>query len=1024
MALVQPQTVTGHGELAEPLQVEVRTWGPDTGEGPISHGSVLWVHGETMEISATAGESELHFEVCKADRDEVWPPEGSVHAKVMLDADVSGLRARRSMPLDSSVLPGACLVADISKTRLQAGGSVKKTGLTWHPNVQETRSFQGDRGARRNTPFLPANPPIQEAEERPPQTNQTRRSVQSEDARSSKTDCSNPPQPISMQLDLPETQKISKPRGQAPRNHSVPSPDASQGRASVSKDSQSSGSYEEPRRRSSSQRWRVFQGQEKDSWRDPIRRSKSQPADDLSEKKQHTDAQSHGDLATLTSERQQAPTHMQVDASDSGSLSQYASQDEPVPAELPKARNSARSSDARQSREWRLSAPPQRRTSMVEAASDGSARGGRASVTRSSAFASGGSERASDFSCNGASHVQGSFRLRSSGMQGQVDGTRKPSGHCASDSRGSRLSKRSNRAPSQTYLQRFTCRYTEPRAVTFSGLRQEHPCFADANCAEGLLGRDRTALLVLLEQAEHSVAAVRRQNSLADAATMPRLLASLSAEFVLHAREVRGGHLKTLCEEPVVLVVLQRLIEVLDTLVPVGAGTADAVAFAEPDTCIMGGEAALQHTESVLESLRQAFGPHGFITECMSYLGRKNLEKQLWNEPKLECLVDQMDVLALLAVRIALEWDPPCSVPKPIDVATSTQERFFQTVLERLEHLMEPRGVKPQAAQAQNLAHLALALETLFVMLRSDPGLERLRSVTLKPTHGSDSSRGSDATAWLALLTVDVVQLFLEHAETVPIQSLQLGLPAAVRVLTLLLDAATDLGRILDRFVRILGQILSAATLTTPLLLALVDMVKAPCKPRTWFGSATDAANTRKKLRCSLIRCKMPSQVAVVAKAALLFVLDTLSWLMIEVNDRSWGGLCVHADFGSVLRDGNFTKQLHSVPKAAGAFYDAVEELVYEVHGTCSVLDDEMSDLRSAYEDLDGLELDAGRCSLLSLDCSEQHKGDLVLRQYRPIYSDELLDAPDQEMDISLIRFQHVVKYPVSILASVVEHRR
>jgi len=27
-------------------------------------------------------------------------------------------------------------------------------------------------------------------------------------------------------------------------------------------------------------------------------------------------------------------------------------------------------------------------------------------------------------------------------------------------------------------------------------------------------------------------------------------------------------------------------------------------------------------------------------------------------------------------------------------------------------------------------------------------------------------------------------------------------------------------------------------------------------------------------------------------------------------------------------------------------------------------------------------------------------------------------------MDISLIRFQHVVKYPVSILASVVEHRR
>ncbi|CAE7731949.1 unnamed protein product [Symbiodinium sp. CCMP2456] len=906
-----------------------------------------------MEISATPGESELHFEVCKADRGEVCPPEGSVHAKVMLDADDSGLTARRSMPLDSFGLPGACLVADISKTRLQAGrGSVKKTGLTWDPNVQETRSFQGDRGARRNTPFLPANPPIQEAEE----VNQTRRSVP-EDARSSKTDCSNVSQPISMQLDLPETQRLSKPRGQAPRNHShsgidaaevcMPSPDASQGRASVSKDSQTSSSHEEPlRRRSSSQRWRVFHGQEKDSWRDPVRRSKSQPVrDDLSGKKQHADAQSNEDLVTLSSQRQQAPTQMQVDASDNGSWS-HASLDEPVPE--PRARKSARPSDARQSRAWRLSAPPQRQTSMVEAVSDGSARGGRASVTRSSAFAAGGSERASDFSCNGASHVQGSFRLRPSGMQGQVDGTSRPSSHCASDSRGSRLPNRSNRAQSQTYLQRFTCRYTEPRAVTFSGLRQEQRCFVDADCAEGLLGRDRTALLVLLEQAEHSVGKVRRQHSSADAATMPRLLASLSAEFVLHAREVRGGHLKTICEEPVVLVVLQRLIEVLDTLVPVGAGTADVVAFADPDTIIMGGEAALQHTESVLESLRQAFGPHGFITECMSYLGRKNLEKQLWNDPKLECLVDQMDVLALLAVRIALEWDPPCTVPKPIDVATSTQEGFFQTVLERLEHLMErPRSVRPQP---HDLAHLALALETLFVMLRSDPGSERLRSVTpFKPTHGSDSSRGSDATAWLALLTVDVLQLFLEHAETVPIQSLQLGLPAAVRVLTLLLDAATDLGRILDRFVRILGQILSAATLTTPLLLALVDMVKAPCKPRTWFGSATDAANTRKKLRCSLIRCKMPSQVAVVAKEKLGSLLQQSQdyWAATLADDR-----------GPVSK--TLAKRAQQVI-AAGAFYDAVEELVYEVHGTCSVLDDEMSDLRSAYEDLDGLEPDTGR---------------------------------------------------------------
>jgi len=598
---VQPQTVTGHGHgEAEPPQVEVRTWGPDT-EGPISHGSVVWARGETMEISAAAGESELHFEVCKVDRGEACPPEGSVHAKVML-SDVSGSFARRSMPLDSSVLPGfpgACLVADITKTRLQAAqaagvGSVKKTktGLTWHPNVQETRSFQGDRGSRRNTPFLPADPPIQEAEEKQQLVKQTRTPAQPEDARSSKTDCSNLSQPISMQLDLPETQRISKLRGQAPGNHSnsridaaevfTPSPeDASQVRASVSKDSQpsSTSSSQEPlRHRSSSQRWRVFHGHEKDSWRDPIRRSKSQPAhDDLTEKstKQHADAQSKEDLR----QSQQAPMHMLVDASDNASSSQHASLDEPEPVAELRARKSARSSDAKQSRAWRLSAPPRRTQSMVEAEALSDSASGHRAAFASAEPAEPGSERA-------LSDIQGSCRLRSSGVlghAGHVDGTSKPSGHCASDSRGSRLSNRSNRAQSQTYLQRFTCRYTEPRAVTFSGLCQEHRCFV-TNCAEGLLGRDRTALLVLLEQAEHSVAAVRRHHSSADAATMPRLLASLSAEFVLHARELREGHLKTICEEPVVLVVLQRLIEVLDTLVPVGGGTADAVAccFREP----------------------------------------------------------------------------------------------------------------------------------------------------------------------------------------------------------------------------------------------------------------------------------------------------------------------------------------------------------------------------------------------------------------------------------------------------------
>ena len=722
----------------------------------MSHGSIVWAHGQTLKVLTAPGESEMHFEVCRADGRGVCTPQGSIHATALLDEDFKeGKKVECELLVeDGFVPPGACLVADFIKTRQPAQhGSCKKGGLTWAPHVEETRQFTGDRGARRNTPFLPANPSAQEErsstqsrcsdELRP--LGSTRRSAEG-GVGPSELDANRLSRPISMQLDLSETQgTFAKPLSEeVPREsrarvsgaQAVVDPPASNGPAAPAapwdavSSSQDDLHDEEPsRRRSSSQRWRVFHGQEKDSWRDPLRSSKSpapQDASRTSKLKQHSSA----DARPVDHK----PVQMQVDASE-GSLFRddalaptRVSQQGPAGAvgSHPCRESGSVGADARQSRASRLSAAaPTRHTSMViEAASD---QGSADIPTAGSERASQTSSRSSYFSAGS----RGSQSSHPSRTQGHMHG--RPSAHSfrASESRGSRLSNRSSRSQAQTHLQHFTCRYTEPQSVTFSGLRQE-PCIIDSRYAEGLMGRDRTTLLVLLEQAEHSVSAVRRQKSAADAATMPRVLARLSAEFVLHARharEVRGGqlpNLQTICEEPVLPVVLQRLVEVLDTLVPVEESTTDAeLAFAAPEVYVMGGEASVQYTESVLESLRQAFGPHGFIPECMSYLGRRRSFKKELQERNLENFTDQMEILTLLAIRLALEWETPGTVPRPLDIAT--QQDGFQAVLERMAELMKRlRCGSGKKTVRGILAQLALALETLLKMLRSDSGLELL----------------------------------------------------------------------------------------------------------------------------------------------------------------------------------------------------------------------------------------------------------------------------------------------------------
>ena len=64
--------------------------------------------------------------------------------------------------------------------------------------------------------------------------------------------------------------------------------------------------------------------------------------------------------------------------------------------------------------------------------------------------------------------------------------------------------------------------------------------------------------------------------------------------------------------------------------------------------------------ESLLESLRQAFGPHGFLPEVVELLH---------SPPQLpEAAAEQLKIQCLLSLRLAAAWETPSSVQKPLEL--------------------------------------------------------------------------------------------------------------------------------------------------------------------------------------------------------------------------------------------------------------------------------------------------------------------------------------------------------------------
>eukprot|EP00438_Fugacium_kawagutii_P031139 Skav201763 [mRNA] locus=scaffold1973:378459:418749:- [translate_table: standard] len=853
------------------------------------HGRMEWVPGHTLHFDvALEVTGQIHLEVLLPD----GFGQGIVDGKVLLDAPEKYEQVQLQTP-------GAFLGLQVRMKPSKQRGT--KKGLKWHPEVRDGKSFTGTN--RRNTPFQPMYP-IAESEARMSE-------ARISDGMLSEARMSEPRMSEARMSDG----RLSDPRMSEAR--------MSDGRLSdprMSEARMSDGRLSDPRMSEA----RMSDGRLSDPRMSEARMSDSRLSDPClsgrmsnvraSAARSDEDGFLHVCPSTASMQLDVADQSPRSSLRNSATRPSQARNCETIPTRLADGTvkmqqdpADASDSSASQAPKMSLGASLNHVTSrMSTEAQSGSMfsmapQNSASKPLRHSMQVASESETASSQGSQQAPHVT-SMATINEDRSSKVSSAPGASSRASRASRASRLGRRSldaDQAPGVGV--RAVCRFTHPQAVDFCGLE-----LVSCQCqAETLAGRDRSALLVLLEQAGKSVEAARKMKGSGPAASaMPRLVAQLSSELTLHGRELRSGRLQAVGSEPVFLAVLSQLVEVLDTLVPQQLLPENSLVLGTDGTHL-GGEARPPYTESLLESLRQSFGPHGFLVECVECLRSHQLD--------LPANVTQQ-ALALLALRLALCWDSvPSTVPRPLELVL--QQRGGQVLLEHLAEVTARLTLGAVRAVHDLVARLALALEALHLVLCSDEGLQQLCSDAT--WGGSGGSAGALAT--LALETMDLLAQQSWKAPVVGSHSHSPRLPC---------NRTAQ-----DGIVRALCQLISPETLTPCVAQLLPAEVQSPQKPRIWLGSVARHRSGPNKV---------PSMVAIAAK-----VPAAASGAAREVRSTDLALVPRIDDAGPVSKAVE-KRASQPLPEAAGSYYDTVEAFVSEVYGSNGAMDveEEMADFR------------------------------------------------------------------------------
>jgi len=286
---------------------------------------------------------------------------------------------------------------------------------------------------------------------------------------------------------------------------------------------------------------------------------------------------------------------------------------------------------------------------------------------------------------------------------------------------------------------RADCRFTRRNTSTYVGLTRFPKLlspFAMEPRGQDISGTERSRVKVLLEKADH---ALKDHESRAAFADLPELLKGLGEAVVIHTRnilEVDG--ISVLDGIPVILLLFAKLVEVLDRIIPsdVAKGTCKETEHAVLTSVVWSGE--------MLNALRQGLSSTGFLPTCCDLLnGRYRQALQEMDMDTCE-FTGELELHALLAVRLALTWIPPAHIQGPCDTFCTIDGHttlmisaagFLSMVRTKSSGNTAPWTL-PTAMAHDCVGQLALVLESLLCGLRCD-------SSFMKFAFGQDQGRSS-----------------------------------------------------------------------------------------------------------------------------------------------------------------------------------------------------------------------------------------------------------------------------------------
>ncbi|CAK9054676.1 unnamed protein product [Durusdinium trenchii] len=454
------------------------------------------------------------------------------------------------------------------------------------------------------------------------------------------------------------------------------------------------------------------------------------------------------------------------------------------------------------------------------------------------------------------------------------------------------------------FLRRADCRFTQAGAAWFCGMRAgyiDFECYTAEVC-----GRERSFLQQIFEAVDDSIDAVwnargaRERERASD--DFPLLLANLSTHLrIYHFQLKEKGCIDTLDGRAVILELLSRLVEVLDTLAPLEGGHA---ATAVP--CLR---------ELACDALNEALGSRGFLPLCISYITESTMD--IFGRD----LALELSMHALMAIQLSLLWFPPTRITLPEE--TFIDMEGYECVLSVAADLITQFEEEPW--DFLGLERLALAMDILRIGMRSNAGIDHVCAQ-------SDASE-APTVAPLALRALQTLAFTaLEDRES---KAALAALPAAVRIMGALIHV-TPIARAMNLgfVVQALRQALQCRPLSLPLAVAFRDLVLRE-RPRHWFSQGQEAARVRGDFYRYLHSENVLNELAIAAT-------DRVEELMDSLQKKRQGGTGPnYVPCRNVVPCGTREMAVESLEEAViiGAYYDCVEAAVLAVYGKTSRVD-------------------------------------------------------------------------------------